>query len=397
MVSDLLIPGTLLVLVFFFTKVKFDQTAVRIFQRWISGRVIDWSDYAQLSGFPLPRPLPDFQVDAAKPRPYRPFRWEYHQTMSLMALEPDWWLELESTYRERIVQRRGLHEKLGTAILEALPGSEEACQELMQIVIQFLCARYPNQFMLDVKTGVFHNRILDIKCDVREVDPLVCLLDNVPEDFLVVMPDKITGLYHLRAAVSCSAVGWRLREKMGRPLHEIHGPVPFYREKMQFSMDRFFSKMPCNKPIQRGSWSFEIGQPLYLQPGDEEWSHRDTQLSSLKIEEIFLRVDWQTLRRLPKSQAIIFNFKGIFTPVTSFRNEPYIPRLVLKILREAKEPFLEYKSTRHIAHKLMPALEQWTLEQEERGWVPKDWKERTLNEDPFFPNWGSQRDHSIGA
>ena len=38
-------------------------------------------DYATLSGVPLPKALPDFDITRAKPRPYRPFRWPYHQTM----------------------------------------------------------------------------------------------------------------------------------------------------------------------------------------------------------------------------------------------------------------------------------------------------------------------------
>lgn len=38
-------------------------------------------DYATLSGVPLPSPLPNFDITKAKPRPYRPFRWPYHQTM----------------------------------------------------------------------------------------------------------------------------------------------------------------------------------------------------------------------------------------------------------------------------------------------------------------------------
>ena len=40
-------------------------------------------DYAKLTGVPVPRPLYHFDIDRAKPRPYRPFRWEYHQTMCM--------------------------------------------------------------------------------------------------------------------------------------------------------------------------------------------------------------------------------------------------------------------------------------------------------------------------
>ena len=38
-------------------------------------------DYAKLSGIPLPDAYVGFDIDKALPRPYRPFRWNYHQTM----------------------------------------------------------------------------------------------------------------------------------------------------------------------------------------------------------------------------------------------------------------------------------------------------------------------------
>jgi hypothetical protein len=153
-------------------------------------------------------------------------------------MEPDWWLELESTYRERISQRKDLYAQHGAKIVDALPGSTEACKELAEMVIQFLCARYPSQFRYD-SYGIFHNNILGTTVDTRNMEPLIFLLENVPEDFLIVQEDEKSGLYHCRAGVSTSAVGWNLDLKIGKPLHEIHGPVPFYKEKMQYSMDRW--------------------------------------------------------------------------------------------------------------------------------------------------------------
>ena len=41
----------------------------------------DFPDYAELSGVPLPEPYKEFDIEKARPRPYRPFRWSYHQTM----------------------------------------------------------------------------------------------------------------------------------------------------------------------------------------------------------------------------------------------------------------------------------------------------------------------------
>ena len=151
--------------------------------------------------------------------------------------------------------------------------------------------------------------------------------------------------------------------------------------------DRFFSKMPCDKPIQRGSWGLEVGKPLFVQTDDTEWPLRQRQDLDLSLSNIYLRVDWQTLRRMPKSRAIVFNFKALFTPITDFRREPYIPKLVLKVLLEGKGSIMEYKATWHVEHKVIPALTEWAKEQEEAGLVPMNWEERTLDEDPFYPGW----------
>lgn len=43
----------------------------------------NFPDYSKLSGVPHPTPLKQFDIDKALPRPYRPFRWSYHQTMCM--------------------------------------------------------------------------------------------------------------------------------------------------------------------------------------------------------------------------------------------------------------------------------------------------------------------------
>ncbi|KAJ5462830.1 hypothetical protein N7475_007774 [Penicillium sp. IBT 31633x] len=346
----------------------------------------DFPDYATLSGLPLPSPYAEFDIEKALPRPYRPFRWAYHQTMSLAKLETDWWIELENTYKSRIAQRKDLYAKNGRQVLDVMPGSELACKELMEMVLQFICARYPQYFTL-VDKRVLKNKILGTEQDVTAKPPLEVLLDNVPEDFAIMLRDHRTGFYFLRAAVICSALGWNVASKIGKQLHEIHEPIPDYKEKMQFSMDRFFTKMPTEKPIQRGSWGLEIGQPLYMPPGDPHSLLRLSQRDDLTIDECHLRVDWQTLRRLPLSGAIVFNFKGLFTPISEFRDEPGVPGLVMKVVTEGKKNLMDYKSVWHVQHVVFPKLKEWAAEQKENGLVPKDWEVATLDDSPWFKGW----------
>ena len=41
----------------------------------------DFPDYEVLSGVPAPAAYEGFEIEKAIARPYRPFRWKYHQTM----------------------------------------------------------------------------------------------------------------------------------------------------------------------------------------------------------------------------------------------------------------------------------------------------------------------------
>ncbi|KAL2680456.1 hypothetical protein Neosp_008057 [[Neocosmospora] mangrovei] len=274
----------------------------------------DFPDYAKLSGVPLPSPLPNFNVDKAVPRPYRPLRWVYHQTMAFKKMDPDFWIELESTYRERMRQRQEVCANHGKEVIQALPGSELACKELMEMVIQFVCTRYPNQFQLVGTTLV--NHILGTKHDLKEHEPLHILRDNVPEDFAIMFRDEKTG-----------------------------------------------------------------------EPSKASLKYREAPNPSLKPGDIFLRTDWQTLRRLPLSGAVVFNFKVLFTPITEFEDEPYIPSLMLKILNDGKEILMDHKATRHVEHVAKPTLEMYERLQIEKGLIPRDWEPRTLDESPFFPTW----------
>ncbi|KAM0181582.1 hypothetical protein ACHAPF_001727 [Botrytis cinerea] len=368
----------------------------------------DFPPYDILAGVPLPQPYEGFNPEKALPRPYRPIRWQYHQTMcnykpehyskytnnvlAFQKMESDWWLEIENTYCSRIAERQGLFKQYGKMVLDYLPGSELVTKELMEMCLQFYCARYPAYFSLSADKRTFHNALLKTTTEIKSMHPLHVLLNNVPEDFAIVMRNDEDGMYYFRAGVICSSLGWNVATKIGLKLDAIHKPIPDYKEKMSFSMDRFFTKMSADAPIQRGSWGLEIDSPLFMPAGHPHEKLREIQKEGLTIEECNLRVDWQTLRRLPLSGGVVFNFKALFTPVTEFRDEPYIPALLCKILKEGKKSMMEYKGTWHVEHIVIPTMAMWAKEQVEKGLVvPQEgeetWKEETLAESPYFPGW----------
>lgn len=146
--------------------------------------------------------------------------------------------------------------------------------------------------------------------------------------------------------------------------------------------------MPTDRPIQRGAWFVEDWKPLFVTP-EEYAANAGTrhQGEPVGIDQCNLRVDWQTLRRLPLSGAIVFNFKAIFTPLTELRDEPYIPHVLYKQITEGKLDITQPKVHEHIRPVVVEALDAWKKEQVASGVVPADWSEETLKESPFFPGW----------
>ena len=157
-------------------------------------------------------------------------------------MEPDWWLEIEKTYVQRVHEREELFQKHGKQVLQHLPGSELGCKELMEHALQFLCARYPQHFSLshsETQGYVFKNGVLNTETVIKDMHPLHVLLHNVPEDFAVMLRNPEDGMYYFRAGLLCSSLGWNVDTKIGMQLKEIHSPIPDYKEKMEMSMDRY--------------------------------------------------------------------------------------------------------------------------------------------------------------
>lgn len=304
--------------------------------------------------------------------------------------DPDWWVELEQNYHSIMAKRQELMKKHGDLVFFTDPGSELGCRELMEMLVQFVCKRYPQYFSLEDDNTILNNRLLNTRTDLVNTPPLKVVAENIPEDYAMVLRNEEDGFYYLRAAMVCSSVGWDIGMNRGKQLRRIHDHVPDYAEKMAFSMDRFFAKMGVDQPIQRCSWSLEDHAPLFSSPRmTEKWERSAfaDKKEELTIEHIKLRCDYQTLRRLPLSGAVVLNFKAVFTPITELREEPFMPAILLKVLQEAKKSLLTYKMEDHIKDVTIEACKVWAQEQVEKGMVPDDWEVATVKESPFFPGW----------
>jgi len=273
---------------------------------------------------------------------YTPFDGSpFRQAMGLMALKPEAWIEIDGRYAADVAEKRRLLAERHGEVFAALPEAETASRELRDLVSDHLLTRFPERFAHDGgrirvrETG----ETVDLNGDLHPLDAAGRL---VQED-LCLMQARPDG-YRLTAASLCFPTRWRLAEKIGRPMAAIHTPVPYYAEKLERPVDRFFERLKADKPVWRLNWSLTDDPNLFQPTGHNRPDVNAGIDPDNAHEKVFLRIERQTLRRLPESGAICFGIRIYQNPVGDLEAEPATAARLAEAVRQLPDSVLRYKS-----------------------------------------------------
>ena len=246
--------------------------------------------------------ISDLLAQAAT-QPHRP-------QMGLTAIAERDWIELGADLRETLVLKRRLLAEHHDEVFAALPGSEAAGCEIVDALFEFLPRRYPTQYprMQDTIAIAATSELIARRS--AALHPLDIAGRLVPED-LCVMETGEDGAYRLTAASLCFPSRWRLHEKLGLPLADIHGPVPAYGAVLARPVDRFFTALADGKIVQRRNWTIHDRPDLFQPQSPRHHVVPPERFGS----ELFLRSERQTLRRFPRSRAILFTIRTHVWPL----------------------------------------------------------------------------------
>ena len=139
------------------------------------------------------------------------------------------------------------------------PAAFDGAVELLEEFCGYLPERYPTLYkrtsvgMDNLVTGESFNIV---ERPLAE-DPMQMAARMVQDD-LAIMFEKDDGQYYLLAGAILLAGFWKLEDKLGMPLSEIHtsGDVPGFKEKLEKGMMNFFRRVQPNGPVQRVSLLF---------------------------------------------------------------------------------------------------------------------------------------------
>jgi dimethylamine monooxygenase subunit A len=285
---------------------------------------------------------------------YRPFLdGPWRLAMGIKALDLEEWVEIDEHFAVQLAERKRLLDDQRSAVLGELPESRPGQRELLKLLLDHLPRRFPEQFQR--VDGRIENRVTGERFVLAawEDAPLELMGRLVQED-LCLMQRGDAG-YRLVAAVLCFPAHWRLADKLGRPLQVIHEPVPGFGERLADPVDRFFASIQVARPVWRVNWSL-VDAPTLFRPPEHRGNPRPISAEQAS-SELWLRVERQTLRRLPRSGDVVFGIHTCVDPLEDAIDSPQAAQALAARIREMPDPMARYKSILPIRAPLLAWLD----------------------------------------
>lgn len=282
------------------------------------------------------RPLPEETLHLPfGPGPYR-------MAMDLVTVAEAAWFELDRLYPAEMAQRRHLLGTCHDQVFAATSPSRPARAEALGMVVAALTLHHPDWFTRDGRK--LRNHLADETWDLEapSPDPLELAGRLVQEDLCLIQDGAEGPLF--TAGVVCFPSRWRLREKIGRPLAAVHGPVPSYAERLATPVDRFMRHLKVGRVASRLNWSV-LDNPALFQPTGKWRTDGGAGITAGNAgDRLHLRVERQTLRRLPDSGAVLFGIRVHCYPLARVIDGPGRAAALASAVRALPADVLHYKS-----------------------------------------------------
>jgi dimethylamine monooxygenase subunit A len=287
----------------------------------------DPTPYLESTALQVPDWLDELDLKPAPP----------HLRMGTHALDLNQWFvfdehqEREQALRQRLMSEQRQH------VFDLLPTSEAAAEETLELVTAWLRERGRSTATTDS-------------------NPLVAAGQLVQDDLCLMI--QRDGDWHLDGGILCFPAIWRLSEKIGKPTTEVHAPVHRYVEELATKVDRFFDRLTVDRPVWRRNLSIKPTNALYLPVSKTEVAKNKIALEA-DGSPFWLRSERQTLRRLPRTGAILFGIRTQVAPVRVLMKRPDRARDLVDMYSSWDEQLGSFKmADSDLGNSLLPWLAQ---------------------------------------
>lgn len=242
--------------------------------------------------------------------PLKPF------SIGLTALDPNAWIEPDGDLAAFLAEKDRVCRAHFSQIFYSEGSSRAAQQECLDILVDHLLARHAEVFQRDGDILHFAGRSLDLRDQATL--PLL-MAGSLVQDDLVILEKRDTG-WHLTAGYVAFPSAWSLTEKAGLPMEGVHAHVPGFAGGSRNAMmiNRIFDNLQPDLPAVRMNWSIYPSGDLFWPP--ERGARAEK--AGFAAAGNFIRVERQTLRRLPKTGGIVFTIRIYADPLARLKALP---------------------------------------------------------------------------
>ena len=251
------------------------------------------------------------------------FTWK----MNTRSIKVDNWLQVdESREEDLLLKKKG-------PVGNHLNGCESTSKKLFEVIKSWLIER-------SVSIPEIDQSLHPIDRCGRLVQEDVCLMERISECWV------------LTAASVCFPTHWDPFSKIGLALDDIHEPVPRYEQDLMPRPGNFMDRISDGMIVARTGWSLTTSSDLAL---NSEHRVLDTDLEK-DPSEFVVRVERQTLRRVPNSEAIVFTIRIHRWPLKVISDDDELAKDLLGSLNALPDEIESYKSG---TIKLSPVVKQY--------------------------------------
>ena len=285
--------------------------------------------------------------------------------IGLKPLDPADWIEVDGYLLPYLAEKRRLYAEIPDRVFVEEDATRDAQQEVLELLGAYLPERFPSTHSrtdagIEVRDTANHPALPSGLADA----PLVAASLLVQEDLILMRRDD-SG-WRLAAGSLCFPSSWSLAEKFGKPLQQIHEPVPGFGPGTRPAelINRMFDGLQ-GQAVERFNWSIQADNALYHPLSNVERidraTNRPTRFPDGDVNaHAFIRVERQTLRKLPSSRDILFTIRIHLNPLAVLARHPDRAALATSFagqLLALDEAQLDYKGMTSDRDRMVQSLE----------------------------------------
>lgn len=265
-------------------------------------------------------------------------------------------IEIDNHYKQEIAMKREVLANDHHYYYRSSPDTQQAQWEVVKIILEDMCRSNPVAFELAQNGNQWHwkNKLIAEELTFEfgnnstlPFEPLDWVGRQVQEDVMILSGDASSTLV---AGQLCFANGFSLNDKFGQPFLTIHAPAPRMIEPTMDAAQKLIERLPPNRPIWRASWNFKICNELDLTSRHnarykKEMDEVTPTLNADNIgDKLYIRIERQTLTRLPESNCILFGIHTYINLLASECDNKERVDSMLKVLQSTPREMLDYKA-----------------------------------------------------